>query len=72
MSPRLFDRPPADFTHQLDRLDRETAARLRDHGTAQTFQLRGTPPATYDAAPLFEYHAPDHGPEPLPGQTSLL
>jgi hypothetical protein len=72
MSARLMDLPPRDFRRLLDRAERETRARLTDHGTAAAFVLRGAPPATYEAEPLFELETPpERGPEPLRGQTAL-
>ena len=67
----MFTPPPRTFSHLLARVERETTARLRDHSTAQTFTLRAQPPPTYTAAPLFDHHEPDRGPEPLPGQITL-
>lgn len=68
----LFDRPPPDYRPALDRLRRETAARYTDHATARDFTLRGAPPATYEATPLFTPEPePEKGPPPIPGQLTL-
>ena len=70
-TPRMFEERPT-FAAQLARLERETAARLVDHGTAAAFTLHATPPPVYEAAVLFQLDRPDTGPAPLPGQLDLL
>jgi hypothetical protein len=70
---RLLPLPPRDYRPALARLERETAARYRDHSTAQTFELRGNRPAVYEPSALFELEAQaERGPVPITGQESLL
>lgn len=70
-TPRMFEQP-RDYRPAIERIERHTAARLRDYGTAQNFALRGSPPASYEPAPLFDPEPePDRGPAPLPGQLSM-
>jgi len=67
---RLID-TPRSFAALLSRTERETIARLRDHTTADSFTLRGCPPAAHDIMPLFDWSEPDYGPKPLPGQLRM-
>lgn len=53
---RMFDPGPKTYVHVIDRLQKQTDLKYRDHTTALDFNLKATPAVSeeYDQDALFE------------------
>ena len=53
---RMFDPGPKTYVHVIDRLQKQTDLKYRDHTTALDFNLKATPPVSgeYEQEVFFE------------------